>query len=80
MTESYCVGVNWVPESGRPFEFALIGHRPRPFSPTYKFVTDMAEDCIHSTMAGGPSDRRFSAGTRRACPTGWPGATGPCIR
>lgn len=30
------------------------------FSPTYKFVTDFAEDRIHSVLAGGPSDRRFS--------------------
>ncbi len=30
------------------------------FSPTYKFVTDFAEEGIHSTLAGGPSDRRFS--------------------
>lgn len=24
------------------------------------WVTDMAETCLHSNMAGGPSDRRFS--------------------
>jgi penicillin amidase len=30
------------------------------FSPTYKFITDFAEDTIHSVLAGGPSDRRFS--------------------
>lgn len=30
------------------------------FSPTYKFITDFAEERIHSILAGGPSDRRFS--------------------
>jgi penicillin amidase len=52
------------------------------YSPTYKFVTDFAEECIYSAMAGGPSDRRFSkwytsgiadwlAGKyRRMCPKG----------
>jgi penicillin amidase len=34
--------------------------RMATFSPTYKFVTDFAEDCIYSATAGGPSDRRFS--------------------
>jgi penicillin amidase len=34
--------------------------RQGTFSPIFKFVTDFAEDCIYSTMAGGPSDRRFS--------------------
>lgn len=40
--------------------FTTYGGRMGTFSPTFKFVTDFAEDCIHSTMAGGPSDRRFS--------------------
>lgn len=40
--------------------FKTFGGRQATFSPTFKFVTDFAEDCIHSTMAGGPSDRRFS--------------------
>lgn len=40
--------------------FKTFGGRQATFSPTFKFVTDMAEECIHSTMAGGPSDRRFS--------------------
>lgn len=30
------------------------------FSPTYKFITDFSEDRIHSVLAGGQSDRRFS--------------------
>lgn len=34
--------------------------REATFSPTYKFITDFQEEAIHSTMAGGPSDRRFS--------------------
>ncbi len=40
--------------------FHTLGGRQGTFSPTFKFVTDFAEECIHSTMAGGPSDRRFS--------------------
>jgi penicillin G amidase len=40
--------------------FQTLGGRQGTFSPTFKFVTDFAEECIHSTMAGGPSDRRFS--------------------
>lgn len=34
--------------------------RTATFSPTYRFITDFAEEKIHSVMAGGPSDRRFS--------------------
>ncbi len=30
------------------------------FSPTYRFITDLAEEKVHSVLAGGPSDRRFS--------------------
>ncbi|MBC2742414.1 MAG: penicillin acylase family protein [Desulfosarcina sp.] len=30
------------------------------FSPTYRFITDLAADEIHTNLAGGPSDRRFS--------------------
>ncbi len=40
--------------------FRTFDGRKATFSPAYKFVTDFSEDCIHSTMAGGPSDRRFS--------------------
>jgi penicillin amidase len=36
------------------------GGRLATFSPTYKFIADFAEDHIHSVLAGGPSDRRFS--------------------
>jgi len=36
------------------------GGRTATFSPTYRFITDFSETCIHSAMAGGPSDRRFS--------------------
>ncbi|HOL16756.1 MAG TPA: penicillin acylase family protein [Bacillota bacterium] len=34
--------------------------REATFSPTYRFITDFQEECIHSVLAGGPSDRRFS--------------------
>ncbi|MHB8893681.1 MAG: penicillin acylase family protein [Candidatus Geothermincolia bacterium] len=40
--------------------FITQGGRQGTFSPAFKFVTDFAEDCIHSVTAGGPSDRRFS--------------------
>ncbi len=30
------------------------------FTPSYRFITDFAEEGIYSTLAGGPSDRRFS--------------------
>jgi len=30
------------------------------FCPSYRYVTDLAADCIHSVLPGGPSDRRFS--------------------
>ncbi len=34
--------------------------RVATFSPTYRFITDLAEEKVHSVLAGGPSDRRFS--------------------
>ncbi|MGD9310401.1 MAG: penicillin acylase family protein [Desulfosarcina sp.] len=34
--------------------------RSTTFSPTYRLITDMATDEIHTNLAGGPSDRRFS--------------------
>jgi penicillin amidase len=34
--------------------------RSTTFSPTYRFIADMASDVIHTNLAGGPSDRRFS--------------------
>jgi penicillin G amidase len=37
-----------------------IQGRPTVIGPSYKFVTDFAEDCIYSAIPGGPSDRRFS--------------------
>ena len=30
------------------------------FSPSYRFIADLATDEIHTNLAGGPSDRRFS--------------------
>jgi penicillin amidase len=36
------------------------GGRVTTFMPSYRWVTDMAESRLHSTLAGGPSDRRFS--------------------
>jgi penicillin amidase len=36
------------------------GGRATSFVPSYRMVTDLAEDVIHTTLCGGPSDRRFS--------------------
>jgi penicillin amidase len=34
--------------------------RTTTFSPSYRFITDMGTGEIHSNLAGGPTDRRFS--------------------
>lgn len=34
--------------------------RTTTFSPSYRFVADLGETCLHTNLAGGPSDRRFS--------------------
>lgn len=34
--------------------------RPTSFGPSYRFIADLADDAIHTNLAGGPSDRRFS--------------------
>jgi len=39
--------------------FKNVG-RLTTFSPTYRFITDLATDESHTNLAGGPSDRRFS--------------------
>jgi penicillin amidase len=36
------------------------GGRVTSFAPSYRLVTDFAETCAHTCLAGGPSDRRFS--------------------
>jgi penicillin amidase len=36
------------------------GGRLTTFMPSFRWVTDMAETDMHSNLAGGPSDRRFS--------------------
>ncbi len=40
------------------------GGRETSFAPSFRFVTDLAKDEVHSSLCGGPSDRRFS---RRYC-------------
>jgi penicillin G amidase len=35
-------------------------HRTTTVVPSFRMVADMAADAIHTTLAGGPSDRRFS--------------------
>ncbi|MHB8953090.1 MAG: penicillin acylase family protein [Pirellulaceae bacterium] len=36
------------------------GNRTTTFVPSFRFVTDMANDECHTNLEGGPSDRRFS--------------------
>lgn len=36
------------------------GGRDTTFLPSYRMVTDFSENTLHTNMAGGPSDRRFS--------------------
>jgi penicillin amidase len=36
------------------------GGRVTSFAPSFRLVTDFAEDASHTALAGGPSDRRFS--------------------
>ncbi len=45
------------PHQGQIFE---SGGRQTTFSPSFRMIVDMAADEIHTNMAGGPSDRRFS--------------------
>jgi penicillin amidase len=45
------------PHQGQIYESA---GRKTTFAPSYRMVTDLATDEIHTNMAGGPSDRRFS--------------------
>ena len=51
------IGSLATPHQGQIFESA---GRLTTFAPSYRMITDMAEDHIHTNMAGGPSDRRFS--------------------
>ena len=34
--------------------------RKTSFAPSFRLITDMAENCVHTNLAGGVSDRRFS--------------------
>jgi len=36
------------------------GNRATSFIPSFRMITDLAEDVVHTNMSGGPSDRRFS--------------------
>ncbi|MCJ7771527.1 MAG: penicillin acylase family protein, partial [Desulfobacterales bacterium] len=36
------------------------GGRQTTFTPSYRIICDLAEDAIHTNIAGGPLDRRFS--------------------
>ncbi len=38
----------------------MAGGRQTSFAPSYRMICDLAEDAIHTNIAGGPSDRRFS--------------------
>ncbi len=45
------------PHQGQIFRAA---NRDSSFTPSFRFVTDLETNEIHSNLAGGPSDRRFS--------------------
>ena len=42
-------------------QFYRSAGRETSFAPSYRFITDMSDDAAHTSLAGGPSDRRFSA-------------------
>jgi penicillin amidase len=37
-----------------------VAGRVSTFGPSYRFIADFSEEGIHTTLAGGPTDRRFS--------------------
>ncbi|MBW2412688.1 MAG: penicillin acylase family protein [Deltaproteobacteria bacterium] len=37
-----------------------VGGRPASFAPTFRMIADLATEEMHTNIAGGPSDRRFS--------------------
>ena len=49
----------------RQGEIFRTGGREQSFAPSYRFVTDLAEHCADTALAGGISDRRFSCWYRR---------------
>lgn len=51
------IGSLATPHQGQIFESA---GRLTTFAPSFRMITDMAEDHIATNLAGGPSDRRFS--------------------
>jgi len=51
------IGSLATPHQGQIFESA---GRQTTFAPSFRMVTDFSEDDIHTNLAGGPSDRRFS--------------------
>ncbi|MFH2065621.1 MAG: penicillin acylase family protein [Pseudomonadota bacterium] len=51
------IGSLATPHQGQIFESA---GRLTTFAPSFRMVTDLSADVIHTNMAGGPSDRRFS--------------------
>ena len=51
------IGSLATPHQGQIFESA---NRLTTFAPSYRMVSDLSTDEIHTNLAGGPSDRRFS--------------------
>jgi len=51
------IGSLATPHQGQIFESA---NRLTTFAPSLRMVTDLAEDDLYTSLAGGPSDRRFS--------------------
>jgi len=53
------------PHQGQIFQ---SGGRKTSFAPSIRILVDMGEDCIHTNLPGGPTDRRFSSHYG----SGWP--------
>ena len=51
-------GGRGTPHQGQIFQ---SGGRQTSFAPSIRILVDMGEDCMHTNLPGGPTDRRFSA-------------------
>jgi penicillin amidase len=51
------IGGRATPHQGQIYR---SGGRTTTFCPSFRMVADLSEDTLHTNMAGGPSDRRFS--------------------
>ncbi len=61
------IGLDYGPIQSEGGRATIVQHaafrshgRPVVVRPSYRYMTDLATDIVHSALAGGPSDRRFS--------------------